>query len=295
MIWKSIMVVVGLVLVCRVEAAPDQIIPYKQVGDVELTLHVFNPPGSQASDKASAMVFFFGGGWIGGSPSHFYRQSAYLASRGMVVFCVDYRTRSKHQTSPAECVKDGKSAMRWVRAHAAELGIDPHRIAAGGGSAGGHIAAATAVVEGFNEEGEDLSVSCRPDALVLFNPVFDNGPGGYGHERVKQIWRAFSPLHNVSKTAPPTLVMLGTKDEHIPVATAKAYKERMDHAGVRCDLRLSEGEPHGFFNNGAGYKQTLLEMDRFLTSLGFLRAGDSTHMAVRVSGAPNIEMKKETR
>ena len=134
----------------------------------------------------------------------------------MVAICAEYRVSSRHKTSPRECVQDGKSAMRWVRSHSSELGIDPHRIAAGGGSAGGHVAAATATVKGFDEPGEDITVSARPDALVLFNPVYDNGPKGYGHDRVKDYWKEFSPLHNLDKTTPPTIVFLGTEDKLVP-------------------------------------------------------------------------------
>ena len=253
------------------ESKPDQILNYKQDGAEQLTLHVFNPPEHKASDNAPAIVFFFGGGWNGGAPSQFYKQSSYLASRGMVAICADYRTAKRHQTTPAECVKDGKSAIRWVRSHAAELGIDPDRLVAGGGSAGGHVAATTGVLKGFNEEGEDVSVSCRPVALVLFNPVFDNGPEGYGYDRVKGYWEDFSPLHNLDASAPPTLVMLGTKDKLIPVATAEAYKAKMEELGVRCDLILYDDQPHGFFNK-AKYDETLQAADQFLVSLGYLSA-----------------------
>ncbi|MGE4490120.1 MAG: alpha/beta hydrolase, partial [Kiritimatiellales bacterium] len=238
----------AVALMGQAEIAPDRIVPYKKVGDVELTLHIFNPPGHKQGDKTPAIVFFFGGGWKGGAPSAFYKQSSYLASRGMVAICADYRTAKRHGTTPQECVKDGKSAMRWVRSHAKELGIDPDMLAAGGGSAGGHVADATALVDKFNEAGEDTSVSCRPDALVLFNPVFDNGPNGYGYDRVKGYWKDFSPMEHISKDAPPTLVQLGTKDSLIPVATAEKYKALMEKAGVRCDLVLYEGQPHGFFN-----------------------------------------------
>ena len=251
---------------------PDQVVPYKKVGDVALTLHVFNPPGHKATDKTPAIVFFFGGGWIKGEPSAFYRQSAYLASRGMVAISADYRTSSKYQTTPQECVKDGKSAMRWVRSHAAELGIDPDKLAAGGGSAGGQVAAATALDKGFNEDGEDTSVSCRPDALVLFNPVIDNGPNSYGHDRVKAYWKEFSPIDNISTNnlPPPTIFQVGTADNLIPVATAERYKKEMEAVGARCDLHLYDGQPHGFFN-GTRYYETLLEADKFLTSLGYLK------------------------
>ena len=249
---------------------PDKIVRYKTVGELELTLHVFNPPGHSNTALRPAIVFFFGGGWQGGTPTQFYKQSVYLASRGMVALCADYRTESKHGTPPEACVRDGKSALRWIRAHAAELGIDPQRVAAGGGSAGGQVAAATGTTQGFDEDGEDTSISCRPDALVLFNPVFDNGPGGYGHDRVKDDWEAFSPMHNINTNTPPTIVFLGRRDGLVPVATAEAYKMRMEEVGARCDLHLYDGQPHGFFNV-ARYYETLLEADKFLVSLGFLQ------------------------
>jgi acetyl esterase len=256
---------------------PDKTVTYKAVGQTELNLHIFTPTNHASSDKRPAIVFFFGGGWSGGSPSQFYPHCEYLASRGMVAMSAEYRVKTKHGTSPRECVKDGKSVVRWIRQHAAELGIDPKKVAAGGGSAGGHVAAATGTVKGFNEQGEDPGTDCRPDALVLFNPVFDNGPEGWGHARVKAYWRDISPMHNLSKTTPPTIVFLGTNDKLIPTATAKAYKKRMTDLGRRCDLFLYEGQAHGFFNvkNKEHYTRTVIEMDRFLASLGFLK-GDPT-------------------
>jgi acetyl esterase/lipase len=252
---------------------PDTTITYKTVGGNQLQLHVFYPEGHSPSDRRPAIVFFFGGGWVNGSPSQFYPHCEYLASRGMVAMAADYRVSSRDNTTPRECVVDGKSAIRWIRQHAADLGIDPDRIAAGGGSAGGHVAAAAGTVDGFEEAGEDRNISARPDALVLFNPVFDNGPDGYGHDRVKDYWKAISPMHNIDSSTPPTVVFLGTKDKLIPVATAIAYKERMEAAGRRCDLHLYDGKEHGFFNyrNPDNYLQTVLEMDRFLASMGYLQ------------------------
>jgi acetyl esterase len=259
-----------LILPLLSKGAPDEIRIYKQMDGFELTLHIFNPPNHNPSDKTPCIIFFHGGGWSGGAPHHFYHQSDYLASRGMVAISAEYRLRKTHGTSPIECVKDAKSAIRWVRSHADELGIDPGKLAAGGGSAGGHLATATATLEGFNEEGEDTSISCRPDALVLFNPVFDNGPDGYGHGVVKEYWQDFSPMHNLSAATPPTLVMIGTNDDKVPVATAEKYKATMEQNGTRCDLRLYEGEKHAFFHVSK-YYETVIEMDKFLASLGYLQ------------------------
>ena len=251
---------------------PEKTYIYKRVGDVELALHAFTPRDHQASDKRPAIVFFFGGGWNKGTPSQFFPHCEYLASRGMVALSAEYRVKTRNNTTPVECVQDGKSAIRWIRKHAGELGIDPERLAAGGGSAGAQVAAAAATTRGFEEEGEDLNVSCRPDALVLFNPVIDNGPGGFGHDRVKAYWEQFSPMHNLDETTPPTVIFLGTRDHLVPVKTAEEYKRLMEANGRRCDLHLYEGQSHGFFNFGHrdNYTRTVIEMDRFLASLGYL-------------------------
>lgn len=116
---------------------PDKSVIYKTVDGVDLKLHLFYPSDSNRSDKMPAIIFFFGGGWNGGSPSQFYPHCKYFASRGMVAMSAEYRVKSVHGTSPRECVKDGKSAIRWIRQHAAQFGIDPNAIVAGGGSAGG--------------------------------------------------------------------------------------------------------------------------------------------------------------
>ena len=128
---------------------------------------------------------------------------------------------------------DAKSAVRYVRNNAAKWGIDPNKIVASGGSAGGHLAAATAVIEKYNDPNDDLSISCVPDALVLFNPVIDNGPGGYGFERIGDAYKNFSPIHNLRKDLPPTIFFLGTNDALIPGETAKYYQTVMQKTGNR--------------------------------------------------------------
>jgi len=254
---------------------PDKTVTYKQIGDVKLALHIFNPPSHASNQKRPAIVSFFGGGWNGGSINQFYRQSEYWASRGMVAICAEYRVRSRHKVSPFECLKDAKSAMRWVRSHAEELGIDPERIAACGGSAGGHLAVAAATAKKFNAPSDNLKISPAANALVLFNPVYDNSPEGYGYDRVQEQWQDFSPMHNIDENIPPAIVFLGTKDKLVPVSTAQKFKEKMEAVGSRCDLFLYDGQEHAFFNHYSKdnryFFQTLLESDRFLTSLGYLK------------------------
>lgn len=258
---------------------PDERLTYKTTPQGELQLHAFRPPQHDPDDSRPAIVFFFGGGWSGGTPEQFYPHCRDLASCGMVAFAAEYRVAERHGTTPFECVLDGKSAVRWIRDGAGGLGVDPTMIAAGGGSAGGHVAAATALCTELGEKSGDDAVSCRPDALVLFNPVFDNGPDGYGHKLLEDRWRMISPMHNIGPGAPPTVVFLGTEDHLIPVSTAETYRDRMDAAGARCELHLYEGQGHGFFNYREGkneyYDRTMDAARRFLASMGYLVDPDS--------------------
>jgi len=230
------------------------------------------PPEYDSSGSYPAIVFFFGGGWTGGDTDHFESHANYFAQRGLICFRADYRVKKRQGTSPFESLKDARSAIRYIREHAEELGVDPERMIASGGSAGGHLAAATALTSAFNEGSDNLSHSCVPNALILFNPVIDNGPGGYGYERVGEAYKDFSPLHNIREGAPPTIFFLGTQDKLIPVETARYYKTVMDEVGSRCDLFLYEGEGHGFFNYShfENYKKTIIETNNFLISLGYL-------------------------
>lgn len=254
---------------------------YKTIDTLELSLEVYRPVGKPDENGFPAMVFFFGGGWTGGTTAQFEPQAKYFSERGIVCFLAEYRVSSRNQTTPFESVMDAKSAVRFIRRHAKEFQIDPEKIIASGGSAGGHLAAATALIDGYNDPTDDLSISCKPTALVLFNPVIDNGPGGYGFERIGEAYPDFSPLHNIRQGAPPTVIFLGTEDNLIPVETMKYYQTVMQKVESRCELFLYEGQPHGFFNfrNFDYYKETLLQADLFLQSLGYLKQD------------PNIEIK----
>lgn len=250
---------------------------YKKASGDDLRIYRLDPEGHDPkTDKRPAVVFFFGGGWNGGSVAQFEPHANYLAGRGIVAFLADYRVKSRQKTPPLACVQDGKSAIRWVRQNAERLGVDPDKLIAGGGSAGGHVAATTGICDGLEGPDEDLSVSSKSQALLLFNPVYDNGPDGYGHDRVIEWFPAISPAHNITKGDPPTIVFLGSEDKLIPVSTAEKFRDDQEALGLKSELHVYEGEPHGFFNLklSQGKKEhfidTILKTDAFLIDLGYL-------------------------
>lgn len=260
---------------------PDaEVLPYKVIGGVTLKLYVFKPEGWKVTDKRPAAVFFFGGGWNHGSPEHFVPQCKVLCRRGMVSIAADYRVASRNRTKGRDCVDDARDAMRWVRSHAGELGIAPDRIAAGGGSAGGHIAACLGTIRTGNKE----KVSSMANAMLLFNPAcvlaplddpglwpkgFATMPRRMGVDDAKNL----SPAHHVSKSSAPCVIFHGKEDTSIPYATAEKFTGLMTAAGVRCELFGYEDAGHGFYNSGRGRDQTCAAMDAFLVSLGWLKPG----------------------
>ena len=252
------------------ELFPASVI-YKVTNSCSLKMEIKYPAEIKVGETYPGMVFFFGGGWINGSIKQFMPEAEYFVKRGLVCFLVDYRVQSRQGSTPFESLMDAKSAIRYIRQNAAKFHIRRDSLIASGGSAGGQLAAACALIAGYNDSTDDLAVSARPNALVLFNPVIDNGPGGYGYDRVGKAYKDFSPLHNIRQGAPPTIIFLGTKDHFIPVTTMRYYQTVMRKVGSRCDLELYKDVGHGFFNNAGFMEATLRQADQFLTSLGYTK------------------------
>lgn len=261
---------------------------FKKVGDTELALYIYQPADTKPTEAAAgkgrpAIVFFFGGGWNAGSPSQFHYQSQYLASRGMTAICADYRVRSRNQSQVVDSLRDAKSAIRYVRTHAGRLGIDADRIVAAGGSAGGHLAACTALIKDFDEPSEDAAVSSAPNALVLFNPAVALVPKPGQEVTAKQTeeWmaragvepRKISPASHIRAGLPPTLTLIGTADGMYD--SNVQFIADMVKAGNQAEIEAYEKMPHGFFNvarkgGNEMFLATLERTDKFLASLGYL-------------------------
>ena len=248
---------------------------YKKVGGVELPLYVYRPSEHRKDAKAPAIVLFFGGGWRSGNPDQFEHHCKHFASRGMVAITVEYRVSSRHPVKVEDCVEDARSAMRWVREHAAELGVDPDRIASGGGSAGGHLATCTALLNDLNSETDNAEVSPKPNAMVLFNPFMGKTGGGERGgqgDRTKGEPSKLYPLTYASAKQPPCIMFFGTADGLLE--GAELFRKESVKAGNDCKIVTYEGQGHGFFNHGRSdgkyYKLTLAAADEFLVGLGWL-------------------------
>ena len=260
---------------------------YKTVGEVKLKIYIYEPKGHKAGANRPAIVFFFGGGWTGGTPKQFQEHCRYLASKGMVAMAADYRVASRQGTKPFHCVRDGKSAVHWIRQNAKRLGIDPNRVAAGGGSAGGHVAASTGTLPKHDEPGEDMKISSVPNAMVLYNPVLitaeAKGLKTFGGDRLERLKKrlgvedptTLSPYHNIRKGLPSSLVIHGRGDTTVPFLTAEMFVKQSVKAGLRSELDGYDDMPHGFFNLGRYdnkmFLATVTRMHEFLKSLGYVK------------------------
>ncbi len=247
---------------------------YKTVAGTDLKLFVIAPTGATRAPKA-AVVIFYGGGWLFGNPSLSVPLGQYIAGRGAVAILADYRAYCRARTVITDQMADANAAMIWVRSHAAELGVDPHRIAAFGGSSGGHLAASAAVFKSTATIANGKQLSSRPDLLVLFYPCVDETSpfekqsadafGGHGKD--------VSPLYHVTPGLPPTVIFQGTKDPLYP--STKAFCAEVRTMGGRCRFVEIEGADHGFFastNPGPFRDIGLKGMDEYLTRAGYLPA-----------------------
>lgn len=253
----------------------SRLIVYKTVGDRKLELHIFEPAGFKVADHRTCFVVIHGGGWVFGKAKTVYSFADHFEKLGCVGVSVEYRTIAKEK-NPAntntvfDCVKDARSAIRYLRQHATELGIDPQKIIVSGTSAGGHLAASTALCDGIDETGDDLKISSVPNALVLYFPVIDTSTNGYGNAKCGEKWQELSPLLRVKPGLPPTLVFHGTNDTICPFEGSQAFTDAMQKAGNRCELIPHEGGRHGYLEPSRSmesFNEAMKQTEDFLISL----------------------------
>jgi acetyl esterase/lipase len=274
------LLVISSVAASQAEPPPREPVEhvYAQPGGTPLAAHVFSPdePGEK---KRSAIVLFHGGGWAMGEPAWAFARSRHFAERGIVAVAVQYRLSDQKAITPHEAMADARAAIRWVRAHADTLGIDPTRVAAYGWSAGAHLAASAAI---FDADASDGGASARPDALVLVSPAVSLVADGWVQRLLmnRGSARDISPDEHVRQGLPPTLILQGDVDTVTPLTGAKRFCERMRAAGNVCELHVYEGFGHLFTPAGTrddGMPQpdpaisadAATRADRFLESLGF--------------------------
>jgi acetyl esterase len=241
-------------------------------GSTPMRLFVVKPAGWQAGDKRGALMFFFGGGWTTGTPRNSIFWAKYAASLGLVGIAPDYRTKGRHDVSPLGSVADSRAALRWVQDHAAELGLDPARIAVGGNSAGGHVALWTAI--SATPPGSDRAEAPRlkPAALILFSTVSDTTiERGYTPKRFGADALALSPVHHLDPQMPPVLAFHGDADKTVPLAQATALRDKLIASGNACELHIVPGGGHNFGNDVPEWREKSRElMTAFLKKQGLI-------------------------
>ncbi len=278
-----------LTLVTASAAKPPEVTPlslpgseasiFRTVGGIELRLHVVKPKGWAKEDSRPCLVSFFGGGWNNGTPERSINWAKWAASHGIVGVAPDYRTRDRLKGTPEDCVSDGRAAVAWIVEHARELGIDPQKIIVLGGSAGGHVAAWTAIPSPGPGK-DDPAPKVLPAAMILLNPVTDTKAGGYGgpkrFEKSEARALACSVTDQMPARMPPSIVFHATADTTVPYANSVAFRDKLVANGNRCELIAFEGLGHAYNSSkyGAAGKaaneRTEEEVGRFLKSLGLI-------------------------
>lgn len=247
---------------------------YKKASGIDLKLWIYSPINKEI--KTPAILFFFGGGFRNGSPEQFTFQARYFANRGIAGIVVDYRVNSRNNVKPIECLSDAKAAIQWVRKNAKDLNIDPNKIIASGGSAGGYLAAGSYFVD-KKVVGNSDKTNEKPNAIILFNP------GGMDMPEINEnaFMMRFGALRKdvnlidlIGINAPPTLILHGDEDKTVDIATVRNFTKKMNTSGHKCELKEYKNKPHGFFNfgrsNNGPFYHTLSVADNFLIENGFL-------------------------
>lgn len=252
----------------KFDGPPGKPYIYKTSAGKERKMEIFFPEGHDpAKSKVPGVILFHGGGWSGGNLSQFRAACAYFASRGLVCATAEYRMLGKGdaklpagESKKRVCVTDAKSAIRWFKQNAGQLGIDPERIITGGGSAGGHISALATMNPGLNDPADPKDIDTKVVAYLWFNPAFapeDNKDPG------------IDILTHMKADLPPAIVFFGDKDSW-KKGWDTAHAKWKEIGAKSIELHIAEGQPHSFFNKDPWHTLTLIEADKFLVKHGLL-------------------------
>ena len=230
-------------------------VDYGRAGRGGPALRLYAYGRADVAERRPGVVFIHGGGWANLHPFLHIRHANHLAARGYVTATISYRLLP--EATLYDCLADAKCALRWMRANATELGLDPDRLAVAGGSAGGHLAAMAATTPGrFEGAGGHERSSSAVQAAVLWYPVTDLRVPGATHPGFAANCarlggsddgiRELSPLSHVSAATPPILTMTGDQDELTSVQMVREFHQRLDAAGVENRLEIFPDRPHAF-------------------------------------------------
>ena len=237
-----------------VEMIPD--VEYGRVGDRPLLLDVYLP--KNLDKPVPGLMFIHGGGWKNGGKKDYKYYCVRFAARGYVVVSISYRLIGE-AVFPA-CVQDAKCAVRWMRANADKYKIDPDRIAAIGGSAGGHLSMMLGYSAGVPElegNGGHAEFSSAVNAVVdLYGPVDITLPehrgnptvlgffGGKTYDEIPDQYKLASPWFHLDPKDPPTLILHGTIDTIVPVSQSDILNAKLKELGVPVTYDRLDGYPH---------------------------------------------------
>jgi acetyl esterase len=225
-------------------------IEYANVNGASLRMDASIPQGDKSSP---AVVIVHGGGWVAGSRKiDVAPLFAPLTDAGFAWFSIDYRLATD-ATQFGVAIQDVESAVRFVRAHAAEFNVDPNRIALVGESAGGQLAAMAALRAAPDASVKAVATLYAPSDLVALLKDSDYVPARIRNSVIGTPWEqmilaglaGFSPIDNVRRDMPPFLLIHGTEDRLVPFEQSTAMCNRMRAAGASCQIYPVEGAGHG--------------------------------------------------
>ena len=251
---------------------------YKTSGGKPRGIEVFSPEDHDpATMKTPGIILFHGGNWTDGSPAEFHDVCRYFAGRGLVAATVDYRMLLPHGpekdkdpetglTRKQVCVRDAKSAIRWFKEYAEALGVDPTRIVAGGGSAGGHIAVLASTTPDLDDPTDPPGIDTSVAAFMLWAPACTEADASDP---------PIDARRHVGKNFAPAVVFFGTEDSwlrHWKNLTQYSIRPR---GGSEPIVWFAQGGDHGVFGKPDWRLATIAAADRFLVDRGLL-TGETT-------------------